>query len=93
MWGYKNGLMNVKPQNWRITIFISRAPSLRSLVKVFRLFTVRLINHILKRMHGNINFCTLCMPSEFWSKWKATLTCLSVGQRYRMLQCNKCPQK
>ena len=59
MWGDKNGLMNVQPQNWRITIFISRAPSLRSLVKVFRLFTVRLINHILKGMHGNINFCTL----------------------------------
>ena len=50
MWGDKNGLMNVQPQNWRITIFISRAPSLRSLVKVFRLFTVRLINHILKGM-------------------------------------------
>lgn len=55
--GDKNGLMNVHPQNWRITIFISRAPSLRSLVKVFKLLiTVRLINHILKRMQGNINF-------------------------------------
>lgn len=42
--GDKNGLMNVHPQNWRITIFISRAPSLRSLVKVFKLLiTVRLI--------------------------------------------------
>lgn len=92
MWGDKNGLMNVKPQNWRINIFISRAPSLKSLVKVFRLFTVRLINHILKGMHRDINFCT-DMPSEFWSKWKATLICLSVGQCYRMLQCNKCPQK